>query len=119
MTIELLERPAEASAPPAGMISIAQQIWEEKYRFAPAGGSREACIEKSWTRVARAAASAEKTAALRKRWQRRFYDAQAAFKFLPGGRILAGACRQNAPTKTKPRNKGGVAQLELFLETAA
>ena len=59
MTIELLERPAEASAAPAGMISIAQQIWEEKYRFAPAGGSQESCIDESWTRVARAAAAAE------------------------------------------------------------
>ena len=35
MTIELLERPAEASAAPAATIPISQQIWEEKYRFAP------------------------------------------------------------------------------------
>jgi hypothetical protein len=68
------------------MIPIAREIWEEKYRFAPAGGSEEACIEKSWTRVARAAAAPEKTAALRRRWDLRFYDAQTGFKFLPGGR---------------------------------
>lgn len=90
MTIELLERPAEDLAPRAVMIPIAQQIWDGKYRFAPAGIA-EACIEKSWMRVAQAAASAEKTPALRKRWERHFYDVQAGFKFLPGGRILAGA----------------------------
>ncbi len=62
-----------------------------KYRYVPADGNGgDACIEDSWRRVARAAASVEASRE-RKRWERAFLDILEDFRFLPGGRILAGA----------------------------
>jgi len=69
---------------------ISRQIWEQKYRFAPDARNAEASIEQSWRRVAKAAASIER-AADRARWELYFFDAMSDFKFLPAGRILAGA----------------------------
>lgn len=51
-------------------------------------------IEDSWRRVAKALASVENKvgdAPERTDWEAKFYDAMADFKFLPAGRILAGA----------------------------
>ncbi|BCX81218.1 ribonucleoside-diphosphate reductase alpha chain [Methylomarinovum caldicuralii] len=62
---------------------ISRIVWESKYR-APG----EADIRETWRRVAQAVASVEVEPAL---WQDRFLDLLADFKFLPGGRILAGA----------------------------
>jgi len=68
---------------------ISQQIWDMKYRLrGPDGGVLDATIEDSWRRVARAAAAAEREPAL---WEERFYGALEDFRFLPAGRILAGA----------------------------
>ncbi len=68
---------------------LAETIWTSRYRFQPAGGAAEPDIDGTWVRVARALASAEpRDQAL---WERRFVDALADFRFLPGGRILAGA----------------------------
>ena len=65
---------------------IARHIWETKYRFrAEAGDDRT--IEDSWRRIARALAAPEKE----RYWEERFYDALSGFRFLPGGRIQAGA----------------------------
>jgi len=70
---------------------ISREIWEMKYRYVPADGDGgDECIEDTWRRVARAAASVE-TARERKRWERAFLDILEDFRFLPGGRILAGA----------------------------
>ena len=44
-----------------------------------------------WARVARGIAAAEQTEEKRDKWERLFYDALTDFKFVPGGRILAGA----------------------------
>jgi ribonucleoside-diphosphate reductase alpha chain len=69
--------------------AISQQIWDMKYRLkAPGGGAVDRTIEDSWRRVAAALAEAEQDKAL---WAERFYEAMADFKFLPAGRILAGA----------------------------
>jgi len=69
--------------------AISQQIWDMKYRLKDAGGGAvDRTIEDSWRRVATALAAPEKDPAL---WAERFYEAMADFKFLPAGRILAGA----------------------------
>jgi ribonucleoside-diphosphate reductase alpha chain len=69
--------------------AISQQIWDMKYRLKDAGGGAvDRTIEDSWRRVATTLAAPEKDPAL---WAERFYEAMADFKFLPAGRILAGA----------------------------
>ncbi|HVS24648.1 MAG TPA: adenosylcobalamin-dependent ribonucleoside-diphosphate reductase [Gammaproteobacteria bacterium] len=70
-------------SPDAFTADISRQIWETKYRLH--GGDRT--VEDTWRRVARALAAAERDAA----WEPRFYEALLGFKFLPGGRIQAGA----------------------------
>ncbi len=68
---------------------ISQSIWEMKYRFTePDGTPLDETVEDSWRRVARSLASVEKDPAA---WEDRFYHALEDFKFLPAGRILAGA----------------------------
>lgn len=63
---------------------ISRHIWETRYRW---GG--EASIADSWDRVARAVAAPEGNQ--RDVWARHFRQLLAGFRFLPGGRILAGA----------------------------
>ncbi|MFV0299419.1 MAG: adenosylcobalamin-dependent ribonucleoside-diphosphate reductase [Paracoccus sp. (in: a-proteobacteria)] len=68
---------------------IAEQIWDMKYRMKDAGGQPvDATVEDSWRRVARDLASVETNPA---DWEDRVYAAREDFKFLPAGRILAGA----------------------------
>jgi ribonucleoside-diphosphate reductase alpha chain len=67
---------------------ISQHIWETRYRYGSAG-SGESGIDDTWARVARALASVETRD--RARWRERFQALLQGFKFLPGGRILAGA----------------------------
>ncbi|UFM64869.1 adenosylcobalamin-dependent ribonucleoside-diphosphate reductase [Paracoccus sp. MA] len=68
---------------------IAEQIWDMKYRLKDAEGQPiDLSVEDSWRRVARDLARVEKEPAL---WEDRFYAALEDFKFLPAGRILAGA----------------------------
>ncbi|MDB2551921.1 adenosylcobalamin-dependent ribonucleoside-diphosphate reductase [Paracoccus sp. (in: a-proteobacteria)] len=70
-------------------VPIAEQIWDMKYRMKEAEGKAiDASVEDSWRRVARDLARVEKDPAL---WEDRFYAALEDFKFLPAGRILAGA----------------------------
>jgi ribonucleoside-diphosphate reductase alpha chain len=72
--------------------AIAQQIWGMKYRF-----ENEASLEATFTRVASAVAMAE-PAATRQRHADAFYDVMADLRFLPAGRILAGAGTGRAVT---------------------
>jgi ribonucleoside-diphosphate reductase alpha chain len=72
--------------------AIAQQIWAMKYRF-----GEEASLEATFQRVANAVADAE-PAALRQHQARVFYDVMADLRFLPAGRILAGAGTGRAVT---------------------
>lgn len=70
---------------------IASEIWAMKYRYRSSDGrTAEKTIEDSWRRVATAAASAEADDQ-REFWARRFYNVLKGYRFLPGGRILAGA----------------------------
>jgi ribonucleoside-diphosphate reductase alpha chain len=67
---------------------ISRHVWESKYRLAN-GAAAERSIDESWRRVARAIASVETTDA--PRWEEAFLGVLRDFRFLPGGRIQAGA----------------------------
>lgn len=68
---------------------IAEQIWDMKYRFKQADGTPiDQTVEDSWRRIARDLARVEKDPA---HWEEKFYEALEDFKYLPAGRITAGA----------------------------
>ena len=100
---------------------IAEQIWDMKYRLKEADGRPiDQTVEDSWRRIARALASVEKDADL---WQERFYGALEDFRFLPAGRITAGAGTGRSVTLfncfvmgTIPDSMGGI--FEMLKEAA-
>ncbi|HVV34099.1 MAG TPA: adenosylcobalamin-dependent ribonucleoside-diphosphate reductase [Vitreimonas sp.] len=69
--------------------TISGEIWNSKYRFQSDSGG-DGSVEQTWARVAEAVAAAEPARA-RTRWRERFESALTDFKFLPAGRIIAGA----------------------------
>jgi ribonucleoside-diphosphate reductase alpha chain len=71
--------------------AISDLIWKTRYRQA-----QEVDIEASWQRVAHALASVESENA--PYWEQRFLEALRGFRFLPGGRILAGAGTEHEVT---------------------
>ena len=75
---------------------IAEQIWDMKYRLKAEDGSPiDGTVEDSWRRIARALAAVEKDPAA---WEDRFYAALEDFRYLPAGRITAGAGTGRAVT---------------------
>lgn len=100
---------------------IAEQIWDMKYRFKDADGKPlDATVEDSWRRIARALACVEKDAP---KWEDKFYSALEDFKFLPAGRITAGAGTARKVTLfncfvmgTIPDSMGGI--FEMLKEAA-
>ncbi|HEX6441155.1 MAG TPA: LAGLIDADG family homing endonuclease, partial [Stellaceae bacterium] len=69
--------------------SISQQIWDMKYRLKAASGEPvDKTIEDTWRRVAQACAAPERDPV---HWAERFYAAMEDFRFLPAGRVVAGA----------------------------
>ncbi len=69
--------------------AISQQIWDMKYRLKDSGGEPvDKAIPDTWRRVARALAAPE---AKPEDWEAPFYEALEDFRFLPAGRIFAGA----------------------------
>jgi ribonucleoside-diphosphate reductase alpha chain len=95
--------------------AISQQIWDMKYRFKTVDGrALDRTIEDSWRRVAAALAAPEPEKD-RERWAGAFYQALEDFKFLPAGRILAGAGTERTVTLfncfvmgTIPDDMGGI-----------
>ncbi|HXV22769.1 MAG TPA: adenosylcobalamin-dependent ribonucleoside-diphosphate reductase [Alphaproteobacteria bacterium] len=93
--------------------AISQQIWDMKYRLkGPDGQPVDKTIEDSWRRVARALAEPEGAP---EKWAEHFYSALEDFKFLPAGRILAGAGTDRSVTLfncfvmgTIPDDMGGI-----------
>jgi len=67
---------------------ISRHVWETKYRYA-AHGTQERSIIESQRRVAHALAQVEPNG--KQGWEECFFDLLQDFKFLPGGRIQAGA----------------------------
>lgn len=76
---------------------IAEEIWTAKYRFVPPAGEGDDSFGATARRVATAVAAAEKPE-LRAQWQARFEEALDDFRFIPAGRILAGAGTERAVT---------------------
>ena len=86
--------------------SISRQIWADKYRMKQADGTPiDLTIEDSWRRTARALAAVEAQPAV---WEERFYAALEDFKFLPAGRILAGAGTERRVTLFNCFVMGGI-----------
>ena len=100
---------------------IAEQIWDMKYRFKQADGTPiDNTVEDSWHRIAGALASVE---ASPEAWEPKFFDALSDFKFLPAGRITAGAGTERSVTLfncfvmgTIPDSMGGI--FEMLTEAA-
>ncbi|KRO87389.1 MAG: ribonucleotide reductase [Rhodobacter sp. BACL10 MAG-120910-bin24] len=68
---------------------IAEAIWDMKYRLKEVDGTPiDSDVEDTWRRIAKALASVEKQPA---KWEDKFYQALEDFKYLPAGRIIAGA----------------------------
>ncbi|MCT8159694.1 adenosylcobalamin-dependent ribonucleoside-diphosphate reductase [Pseudoruegeria sp. SHC-113] len=92
---------------------IAEQIWDMKYRLKAADGSPvDVTVEDSWRRIARSLAEVEAEPAA---WEGKFYEALEDFKYLPAGRITAGAGTGRAVTLfncfvmgTIPDSMGGI-----------
>lgn len=92
---------------------IAEQVWDMKYRLKEADGTPvDRSIEDSWRRIARALSEVEEDAGA---WEDTFYAALEDFKFLPAGRITAGAGTGRKVTLfncfvmgTVPDNMGGI-----------
>jgi len=93
---------------------ISQQIWDMKYRLKQGESVVDTTMEDTWSRVAHALAGAEKPAD-RARWAARFNEVLEGFRFLPAGRIVAGAGTGRAVTMfncfvmgTIPDDMGGI-----------
>ncbi|WP_339854356.1 adenosylcobalamin-dependent ribonucleoside-diphosphate reductase [Roseovarius nubinhibens] len=92
---------------------ISASIWDMKYRYKePDGTVHDGSVEDTWRRIARALAQAEKTPA---DWEGRFFEALEDFKYLPAGRITAGAGTGRSVTLfncfvmgTVPDDMGGI-----------
>ena len=92
---------------------IAEQIWDMKYRLKTADDEPiDSCVEESWRRVAKDLARVEAEPGI---WEEKFYAALEGFKFLPAGRIAAGAGTQRKVTLfncfvmgTVPDDMGGI-----------
>ena len=92
---------------------IAEQIWDMKYRLKTADDEPiDVCVEESWRRVAKDLARVEAEPGI---WEEKFYAALEDFKFLPAGRIAAGAGTQRKVTLfncfvmgTVPDDMGGI-----------
>lgn len=100
---------------------IAEQIWDMKYRLKEADGTAlDETVEDTWRRIAGALAAVEDDPAA---WEAKFYAALEDFKFLPAGRITAGAGTDRSVTLfncfvmgTIPDSMGGI--FEMLKEAA-
>ena len=100
---------------------IAEQIWDMKYRFKDVDGTPvDVTVEDTWRRIARDLAKVEDNP---ERWEETFYDALSDFKYLPAGRITAGAGTKRSVTLfncfvmgTIPDDMGGI--FEMLKEAA-
>ena len=70
--------------------TLSGEIWNQKYRFHGGDGAADTSAEDTWRRVARAIAANEAPES-RERWGEQFHEALTDFRFIPAGRILAGA----------------------------
>ena len=94
---------------------LAGRIWDMKYRLKRADGEPvDADVEATWRRIARALAAAEPESK-REVYEAAFLEALCGYRFLPAGRILAGAGAERNVTLfncfvmgTVPDDMGGI-----------
>jgi len=73
------------------LTGVRQKVFLDRYSLKDKEGNPvEKTPDEMWRRVARGIAQQEKKS-VRRKWERKFYESMEDFKFLPGGRILAGA----------------------------
>ncbi len=73
------------------LTGIAEKAFLDRYSLKDAKGNPvEKTPDEMWRRIAKAVAAQEKKS-LQKKWEAEFYDSMRDFKYVPGGRILAGA----------------------------
>ncbi|HXS14852.1 MAG TPA: adenosylcobalamin-dependent ribonucleoside-diphosphate reductase, partial [Candidatus Saccharimonadales bacterium] len=71
--------------------TLREKVFMDRYALKDKEGNHiEHTPEETWKRVAWGIAQNEKPA-LRKKWEKSFYEVMNDFKFVPGGRILSGA----------------------------
>ena len=71
--------------------AISHQIWDMKYRLKSASGDViDRTVNDTWRRIATALAESE-SESVRAQWAEKFEAAMSEFRFLPAGRIVAGA----------------------------
>ncbi len=68
---------------------VSRLIWATKYRYRDGATVFDRQLTDTWRRVARALATVETRE--QAQWEARFYRLLEDFRFLPGGRIMAGA----------------------------
>jgi len=68
---------------------VSQLVWETRYRYRDANRVHDRDIRDTWKRVAATVAKVESRE--QDRWEHAFFRLLEDFRFLPGGRILAGA----------------------------
>jgi ribonucleoside-diphosphate reductase alpha chain len=102
------------------LTALSQEIWDMKYRLKTASGEPvDKTVEETWRRIARALAAAEpegnSTGPGRKAVESQFFHALEGFRFLPAGRIQAGAGTERNVTLfncfvmgTIPDDMGGI-----------
>src|ERR1035437_8030154 len=96
---------------------IRQKVFLDRYSLKDKKGNpMEKTPDEMWRRVAKGIAGVEKPKD-RKKWEKKFYDVMDGFKFLPGGRILAGAGKGFDVTyfncfviPNPPDSRGGIMQ---------
>jgi len=92
---------------------IAEAIWDMKYRLKAADGTViDGSVDETWRRIADSLAKCEADSDA---WEAKFYDALDDFRFLPAGRIVAGAGTERNVTLfncfvmgTIPDSMGGI-----------
>ncbi len=73
------------------LTGISEKVFLDRYSLKNKKGEpQEKTPDEMWKRVAKAVAVMEKKE-VRKKWEKEFYQAMKNFKYVPGGRILAGA----------------------------
>jgi ribonucleoside-diphosphate reductase alpha chain len=78
-------------------VALAEEIWTAKYRFRTGDGSGDSNFAETAARVAKALAGVE-APARRVFWEERFRDAVESLRFIPAGRVLAGAGTERSVT---------------------
>lgn len=107
---------------------LAQEVFLDRYALKNGKGRPiEKTPDEMWRRVALEISQVEKSAKLKKEWEKKFYEAMEDFKFVPGGRILAGAGSANKVTyfncfvlpSPEDSRKGIIKTLEIMTEIMA